>query len=103
MTEYYRPAGRIYLYPCAGPGGKHPFTQGTLQDLEVENIVPVPGMHLDFYAEDGNDEGERDYLLFAGVIGQFPETGHWYAVIDGDRFWHESDVQPVSPNLEPGF
>ena len=55
-------------------------------------------MHLDFYAEDGNDEGERDYLLFAGVIGQFPETGHWYAVIDGDRFWHESDVQPVSPN-----
>ena len=49
-------------------------------------------MRLDFYCDDGNDKGERDYLLFAGVIDRFPETGDWYTVIDGDRFWHESDI-----------
>jgi hypothetical protein len=98
VTESYRPAGRIYLYPCAGPGGKHPFTRGTLQDLKAEKIVPVPGMRLDFYSDDGNDKGERDYLLFAGTINQFPETRLWYAIIDGDRFWHESDVQPANSN-----
>jgi len=101
MTEYYRPGSRIYLYPCGGPGGKHPFTQGTFRDLQTEKIVPVPGMRLDFYCDDGNDKGERDFLLFAGVIDRFPETGDWYAVIEGDRFWHESDVQPINPGESP--
>jgi hypothetical protein len=95
MIENSRPPGRIYLYPCAGKGGKHPFTQGTLEDLKAEKIVPQPGMSLDFYCDDANDKGERDYLLFAGVIDQFPDTGRWYAVIAGDLFWHESDVHPA--------
>jgi hypothetical protein len=94
----YRPAKRIYLYPGAGPGGKHPFTRGTIEDLAAEKIMPVSGMHLDFYCDDANDKGEQDYLLFAGVIDQFPETDDWYAVIDGERFWHESDVQSESSN-----
>jgi hypothetical protein len=93
VTASYRPTGRIYLYPGAGPGGNHPFTQGTFADLEAEKIEPAPGMRLDFYCDDGNDKGEPDYLLFAGVIDQFPETGDWHAIIEGDRFWHESDVQ----------
>ena len=93
MTKHYRPTGRIYLYPCAGLGGRHPFTQGTFEDLEAEKIVPIPGMSLDFYCDDGNDDGVRDYLLFSGIIDRAPETGDWYAVIDGDRFWHESDIQ----------
>jgi hypothetical protein len=93
VIESYRPTGRIYLYVCGGPGGKHPFTQGTHQDLHAEKIVAVPGMRLDFYCDDGNEKGERDYLLFSGVIDQFP-TGDWYAVVDGDRFWHESEVGP---------
>ena len=103
MTERYRPIGRIYLYPSSGLDGKHPFTQGTFEDLKAEKIVPIPGMRLNFYCDDGNDKGERDFLLFAGVIDQFPETGDWYAVIDDDRFWHESDVQLISPGKSPGF
>jgi hypothetical protein len=94
MTADYRPQGRIYLYLCAGPGGKHPFTFGTHRDLAIEKITPTPGMRLNFYCDDGNDQGERDYLLFTGVIDQDEETEHWYAIIDGDRFWHESD-EPV--------
>ena len=60
--------------------------------------MPVLGMRLNFYADDVNEKGERDYLLFAGVIDQSPGTGRWYAIIDGDRFWHESDIEPVSSN-----
>ena len=82
------------MYPCAGPGGKHPFTQGTFQDLEAEKVVPAPGMRLDFYCDDGNEKGERDYLLFTGVIEQSTATGDWYAVVDSDQFWHESDISP---------
>jgi hypothetical protein len=59
-------------------------------------------MRLDFYCDDGNDKGERDFLLFTGVIDQFPETGDWYALIDDDRFWHESDVE-LNPGKSPGF
>lgn len=98
MTEQYRPKGRIYLYPCAGPGGKHPFTDGTHKDLAAEGVVPTPGMRLNFYADDGNDAGEPDYLLFAGVIDRDVDTGAWFAIIDSDKFWHESDVEADPSN-----
>lgn len=96
--ESYRPAGRIYLYVCGGPGGRHPFTNGTRQDMEAENLVPVPGMRLNFYSDDANDKGEPDYLLFTGVINRSEKDGHWYAVVDDDRFWHESDLEPKNSN-----
>ena len=60
-------------------------------DLEAEKITPAPGMRLAFYDTEANDKGERDYLLFSGVIGQ-DEHGSWYAVIDAGSFHHESDV-----------
>jgi hypothetical protein len=94
MDANYRLSGRTYLYPGAGLGGRHPFTVGTHWDLESEHITPVRGMRLRFYADDGNEKGEPDYLLFDGVADHDPTTGRWYAVIDGDRFWHESDVPP---------
>jgi hypothetical protein len=103
MTERYRPIGRVYLYPSSGLGGKHPFTQGTFEDLEADKVVPITGMRLDFYCDDGNDKGERDFLLFAGTIDRFPETGDWYAVIDDDSFCHESDVQPINPGKSSGL
>jgi hypothetical protein len=95
--ESYRPEGRIYLYPCGGPGGKHPFTNGTHNDLAAEKIVPIPAMRLDFYSDDANEKGEPDYLLFTGVIDRSAD-GHWYAIIDDYRFWHESDCQPEHSN-----
>ena len=95
--DSYRPAGRIYLYVSGGPGGKHPFTNGTRQDMESENLVPVPGMRVNFYCDDANAKGEPDYLLFTGVIDR-SEDGHWYAVVDDDRFWHESDIRPEISN-----
>jgi len=97
--DYYRPTGRIYLYPDASPGGRTSFTQGTFWDLEAEGIVPTPGMRLLFYTDDGNEEGERDYLLFTGVIDYDRDAGCWYAVIDEDSFCHESDLRG-EPNIQ---
>jgi hypothetical protein len=91
--EYYRPRGRIYLYPAGGRRGEGcPFTQGTFWDLEEEGIAPKPGMKLQFYADDGNEKGERDYLLFSGIIDCDQSTGEWYALIDKGSFCHESDL-----------
>ena len=90
-SNWYRPKGRIYLYPGGGrPGPGTPFTQGTFWDLEAEQITPTPGMRLDFYADDANERGEADYLLFTGVV-DFDANG-WYAVIDDGSFLHESEV-----------
>jgi hypothetical protein len=72
MTEQYRPKGRIYLYPCAGPGGNHPFTCGTHKDLAAEGISPSPGMRLDFYSDDGNDAGEPDFCCLPGSLTVIP-------------------------------
>ena len=70
-------------------GGLSRFTNGTVEDLKQEGIVPVEGIRLKFYCDDGNDKGEADYLLFDGQITF--KDGEWWASVDGDRFWHESD------------
>ena len=95
MNEPYRPKGRIYLYPSGGPGGRHRFTSGTFADLKAEGIEPCLGMHLKFYADDGNDKGEPDYLLFDGVVGYEAKTETWYAIVDDYKFWREPDEGPI--------
>ena len=69
VTDHPRPKGRIYMYPMGGRGGGlSRFTNGTVEDLKQEGIVPVEGIRLKFYCDDGNDKGEADYLLFDGQI-----------------------------------
>ena len=94
MSSEIRPSGRVYLYPGRGRGAQHPFTQGTWKDLEAENIILAPGLQVRFYCDDGNERGERDYLLFAGTVDRDPVTGTWYAIVDWDSFEHESDLAP---------
>jgi hypothetical protein len=99
-SDCYRPRGRIYLYAGGGRRGDGcPFTQGTFWDLEVEGIVPKPGMKLEFYADDGNEKGELDCLLFTGIIDCDQSTGEWYAIIDDSSFCHESDLAAERPPL----
>ena len=74
---------RIYLYPGAGPGGRHKFTLGTFNDLKSAGIVPKSGMRLQFYADDADASGNRDDLLFDGVI-DFDQRLGWYAIIEGE-------------------
>jgi len=52
-------------------------------------------MHLKFYADDGNDKGEPDYLLFDGVVGYEAKTETWYAIVDDYKFWREPDEGPI--------
>jgi hypothetical protein len=69
-----------------------------MRDREERIALPEPGMSMKFYADDGDDKGGVDYLLFNGVVGYEPGNGTWYAIIDGHRFWHESDEGPASSN-----
>jgi hypothetical protein len=73
-----------------GPGGEHRFTVGTFSDLDAEGIELKDGMRLRFYADDGNEKGEPDYLLFDGVARRH-QDGTWWATVIDDRYWHESD------------
>lgn len=90
MPDHPRPKGRAYLYLMGGDGGEHRFTVGTFQDLAEEGICLSDGMALGFYCDDGNDQGEPDYMLFDGVAKQHPD-GTWWAIVTNDEVWHESD------------
>ena len=85
---------RIYLYPGAGPGGRHKFTLGTFNDLKIAGIVPRPGLRLEFYADDADSSGNRDDLLFEGVV-DFDQRLGWYATIEGE-------IRPESEIGVPG-
>lgn len=79
---------RIYLYPIAAADGHYVFTDHTWADLAAEGIVPEEGMAMSFYCDDGEDEGERDDLLFEGTIHR--DALHWYALVDRNSLHHAS-------------
>jgi len=49
------------------------------------------GLKVDFYADDANDAGVSDDLLFSGVVHYNDEVGAWVADIDWSRSRHASD------------
>lgn len=93
--DWYRPASRAYL-DLNGGTQCCPFTSGTFWDLADAGIEPEEGLVLAFYMDDGNKPGERDNLLFSGVVHRDPQTGDWSATVDTASFRHESDFSTRS-------
>lgn len=86
-----KPAGRIYLYPGAGPNGHNTFTIGTFEDLRSEGITPSEGMLINFWCGDGDDKGNEDPLFFEGTIHYDAHQRYWYALIDEKTYRHASE------------
>ncbi len=83
---------RIYLYPGLGEGEPHYLDLvGTIKDLAESGLTLTEGMKVDFWMDDGNDDGEEDNLLFEGTVHFDPKRQQWYALIDHTSFHHESD------------
>ena len=86
-------------------------SSATTGDLRLLDYTLSPGLTVDFWTDDGDDEGNLDPLLFQGVIQFDDDAQHWVAVADWNEFHHASetnkpDVQEVitiNPNLFDAF
>lgn len=85
-----KPQKRIYLY-LASRGGRQRFTLGTFEDLKAAGTELKPGILLPFYTDDTDEAGNRDDLIFEGVVGYDEITGKWYATVEPNNIRHESD------------
>jgi hypothetical protein len=91
---------RVYadLQKTDGRGRVLLSTVGTKQDLASLGIALEEGMHLAFYSDDVNERGERDDLLYEGVVRFDGERRVWVAAIDRDDVKHASDMDRNEPD-----
>jgi len=67
----------------------------TQEDMRQLGQSPIPGLTVDFWTDDGDDEGHPDPLLFQGMI-QFDEgTQNWVAVTAWNDFRHASEMNAL--------
>ncbi len=61
-------------------------------DFRKFAIQPREGLVVDFWTEDGDDEGRPDPLLFTAMLHHDLKTERWYAVAEWDGFRHASEA-----------
>jgi hypothetical protein len=57
---------------------------GTFKDLKKHNIELKSGLHLVFYNEDEDSNGNRDDLVVEGIVSYDEINKRWVAEIDWD-------------------
>ena len=67
-------------------------SSATMEDLHLLGYTLSPGLTMDFWTDDGDDDGNLDPLLFQGVIYFDNDTQHWVAVAQWDEFHHASEI-----------
>lgn len=67
--------------------------RGTANDLQKRHLMLHEGLWLDFWMDDGDEEGNPDPLLFAGSVHWLEDEGQWVARIDWNGFQNASEVR----------
>lgn len=75
-------------------------SRATTTDLQKHHITLEEGKSLDFWTDDGDDEGNPDPLLFAGSVHWLEDESQWVAHIGGNGFKHASEVNKETRPLE---
>jgi hypothetical protein len=68
-------------------------TVGTREDLSRYGIELRNGSRLNFWADDEDENGKPDPLVFSGVFRYSEDDANWVAELDGEGFAHLSDRQ----------
>jgi len=95
---------RIYLDLNSGGkvGNSYVVTldkQGTVADLQKNGMALREGVILDFWSDDGDDNGNPDPLLFQGTVKFDTVVNQWVAIVDWNGFMHASDLKNTYANL----
>ena len=64
---------------------------GTVQDQSAQQVRLEPGLTLNFYSDDADDDGNPDDLRVTGVVEYSAEEHCWVATIDWSAIRHVSD------------
>ena len=65
---------------------------GTVQDLSRQKIQLREGLQLTLFADDVDNNGQRDEILTEGTVTYSAVEKLWVAIIDWDAIRHPSDV-----------
>jgi len=78
-------------------------SSATERDLRHFGRALTPGLVLDFWTDDGDDEGNLDPLLFQGEVGFDEEKQNWYAVAPWNDFHNASELKEAEDNAPTAF
>ncbi len=70
-------------------------SRATESDMRYLGYSLTPGLVLDFWTDDGDDDGNPDPLLFRAMIQFDEDLQKWIGVADNDSFLHASEVKQV--------
>ena len=65
----------------------------TESDLRCLGYSLVPGLVVDFWTDDTDDEGNLDPLLFQGEVEFDEDKRKWYAVTSWNGFYAASEIK----------
>ena len=68
-------------------------SSATESDLLYLGYSLASGLVVDFWTDDGDDEGNLDPLLFRGKVDYDEEKQKWFAVTPWDSFQHASKLK----------
>ena len=68
-------------------------TMGTHQDLRKYGISLKEGLALDFWMDNGDDEGNLDPLYFNGIVHYDASGQNWVAVVDHENIHNASELK----------
>ena len=74
-------------------------SSATESDLQYLGYTLTPGLVLDFWTDDGDDEGNLDPLLFQGKTGFDEEKQTWYAIASWNDFHNASELKEIEDNV----
>lgn len=74
-------------------------SSATENDLQILGYRLMPGLVVDFWTDDGDDEGNLDPLLFQGVIQFDEDTQRWIAVADWNGFQNASELDRTNARV----
>ncbi|MGI4790368.1 MAG: hypothetical protein ACRYFS_16135 [Janthinobacterium lividum] len=67
-------------------------SRATEGDLRLLGHVLMPGLVLNFWTDDGDDECNPDPLLFQATVQFDEDTQKWVAIADWNGFYHASKL-----------
>ena len=67
-------------------------SRATESDMKLLGYAPTPGLILDFWTDDGDNENTLDPLLLEGVVQFDEDEQKWVAVTDWNGLRNASEI-----------
>lgn len=66
-------------------------SRATSADIRENGLILEEGLAVDFWSDDGDDNGRPNPLIFRGIVHFDESLAQWTAVMDWNSFTHVSE------------